>query len=253
MDGPIRKRRKCLNPKYIPCQNKGKEEIANNLTALAPKPAAEEDKTYVCQWKKCGETFTKVQLFAQHVEDHVDNSKVFACEWKGCQLLGKPRRKRSWLHQHVTIHTGYDRMKELVCPIDSCRKQFSSMEALQRHAESHFVKPKPQQSFREEDEVTIQMPLDKNTRSTLAKIITSVEAIGWDMENSCARFPIQILARRKRPDGTLERLCDFGTEEPEWSTYHENEPDPTVCLPWSDLPRSLKRKLLASVSYGKSS
>lgn len=53
-----------------------KEEIANNLTALAPKPAAEEDKyqnlhqtmrelkmscccrTYVCQWKKCGETFT---------------------------------------------------------------------------------------------------------------------------------------------------------------------------------------------------
>ncbi|XP_047532419.1 histone H4 transcription factor [Vanessa atalanta] len=57
---------------------------------------------HCCMWVGCSESFNSIQVFFDHVKQHINNNDGFLCSWAGC---GAVFPRRVLLTMHVRSHT----------------------------------------------------------------------------------------------------------------------------------------------------
>ncbi|KAJ7152315.1 hypothetical protein C8R43DRAFT_1087904 [Mycena crocata] len=86
-----------------------------------------QEATFICPVHGCGSTFTRSFNLKGHMRSH-NEEKSFLCKWPGC---GKSFTRQHDCKQHEQLHKNYS---PFTC--DGCNKQFTRMDALNRHLQS---------------------------------------------------------------------------------------------------------------------
>ena len=96
---------------------------------------------HVCKWSNCSNRgpFSRAEELTQHLEiEHFptfDSEEFVLCLWEGCKVFNRPCNKKSWLSNHVKLHT---KERPHKCLLNGCSMSFCSVEALQNHLQLHF-------------------------------------------------------------------------------------------------------------------
>ncbi|KAH9041559.1 hypothetical protein EDB85DRAFT_1857844 [Lactarius pseudohatsudake] len=87
------------------------------------------DAKFVCPVHGCGATFSRHFNLKGHLRSHNDE-KPFQCKWPGC---GKGFARQHDCKRHEQLHSN---LRLFIC--DGCKKQFTRLDALNRHCASFF-------------------------------------------------------------------------------------------------------------------
>ena len=106
---------------------------------------------HFCKWSNCSNRgpFSRAEELTQHLEtEHFptfDSEEFVLCLWEGCKVFNRPCNKKSWLSNHIKLHTK-ERLHK--CLLNGCSMSFCSVEALQNHLQKHFQTTKSMKAFK---------------------------------------------------------------------------------------------------------
>lgn len=118
------------------CQN-GTARAQSSSTAEEKKPSPR----HLCQWSNCSNRgpFARAEELSRHLEtEHFpafDAEDFVLCLWEGCKVFNQPCNKKTWLANHIKIHT---KERPHKCLLNGCNFSFCTVEALQNHLQLHF-------------------------------------------------------------------------------------------------------------------
>lgn len=105
---------------------------------------AEEKKgsaKHECKWNSCTNRgpFSRAEELSRHIErEHFpafESQEFVLCLWEGCKVYNRPCNNKSWLSNHIKLHT---KERPHKCLMNGCSMAFCSVEALQNHLQLHF-------------------------------------------------------------------------------------------------------------------
>ena len=104
-----------------------KVNVTTGSAANTSHRRRKQDANFTCAVPGCGSTFTRGFSLKAHLRSHAE-FKFYKCHWPGC---GKEFVRQHDCKRHEELHSNF---RPFEC--EGCTKQFSKMDALNRHLKS---------------------------------------------------------------------------------------------------------------------